>query len=57
MGAGYENKAMGIDGCAVFLVERDGNYNIINARAGIVGRDMKANVWYMLRCGEFVEVP
>jgi len=55
MGAGYQNKAMGIDGCAVFLVERDNNYNIVNARAGIIGRDLKANVWYMLRGGEFVE--
>ena len=56
MGAGYKNKAIGIDGCAVFLVERDDDYNIINAKAGIVGRDLKANVWYMLRDGEFVEV-
>jgi hypothetical protein len=57
MGAGYENKAMGAAGCAIFLVERDGNtYDILNARGFLVGRDCKANQWYMLKNNELVEV-
>jgi hypothetical protein len=56
LGAGYGNKVMGKNGCALFLVERDNTYNIINARAGIVGRDLVEGVWYSLIGGEFVEV-
>jgi len=49
MSAGRYGKAMGADGCAIFLVYRDDKWNIIHAWAGIVGRDgIKPNVWYTL---------
>jgi len=49
MSAGRYGKAMGADGCAIFLVYRDGEWNIIHAWAGIVGRDgIRPNVWYTL---------
>jgi hypothetical protein len=56
MGAGYKNKVMGKDGCAIFLVERDDKYNVVNARGFVVGRDCKADQWYMLENNELVEV-
>jgi hypothetical protein len=56
MGAGYQNKVMGKDGCAIFLVERDDNYNILNARGFVVGRDCKPDQWYKLINNELVEV-
>jgi hypothetical protein len=57
LGAGYKNKAMGASGCAIFLVERDGNTrDILNARGFLVGRDCKSNQWYMLKNNELVEV-
>ena len=48
---------MGADGNALFLVFRDQDYNIVHAKAAIVGRDgIKAGVFYMLnKDGEFVE--
>ncbi len=56
--SGYEGRASGIDGNALFLVFRDDNYNIVHAKAAIVGRDgIKANTFYTLsKDGEFVEV-
>jgi hypothetical protein len=58
MASGYEGRASGINGNALFLVFRDGNYNIVHAKAAIVGRDgIKANIFYVLnKDGEFVEV-
>jgi len=49
---------MGGDGCALFLVERDDNWNIIAVGSAIVGKTkgIKANVWYTLTDGKFVEV-
>ena len=39
---------MGADGCAIFAVYRDNDYNIIHAKSAIVGKTkgIKANVWY-----------
>jgi hypothetical protein len=54
--SGYQGRVSGADGCALFLVERDDNYKIIAAWAGIVGRDgIKADTFYMLRDGKPVE--
>ncbi len=48
---------MGTEGNALFLVERDDDYKIVAAWAGIVGQDdIKPNVWYVLRDGKPVEV-
>jgi hypothetical protein len=58
MASGYEGRAKGIDGNALFLIFRDDNYNIVHARAAIVGRDgIKADVFYALDAeGNFQEV-
>ncbi|MBN8968972.1 MAG: hypothetical protein J0G95_10985 [Rhizobiales bacterium] len=55
--SGYAGIARGANGCALFLVERDDNYNIINVWAGIVGRDViKSDTFYRLEGGKPVEV-
>ena len=47
--SGYSGRVRGTDGCALFLVHRDDNWNITHAWAGIVGRDnIKPMTWYML---------
>jgi hypothetical protein len=57
MACGYEGRAMGAEGNALFLVERDDNYNILAAWAGIVGKDgIKPNTWYILRDGKPEEI-
>jgi hypothetical protein len=50
MASGFEGRAMGADGCALFLVNRDSKTGVIrHAWAGIVGRDgIKPNQFYML---------
>ena len=56
MASGYKGRAMGAVGNALFLVERNDNYEIVAVWAGIVGRDeIKAGVWYTLQGGEPVE--
>jgi hypothetical protein len=58
MSAGYGGRAMGADGCALFLVYRDGDYKIIHAWAGIVGQGgILPDVFYTLNAdGKPVEV-
>ena len=61
LAAGYECKAMGALGCAICCVERgewDGEaHPIIAVKAAIVdGEKIKADTWYRLQNGEFVEV-
>lgn len=61
LAAGPACKAMGALGCAICCVERggwDGDiYPIIAVKAAIVdGEKIKADTWYRLRNGEFVEV-
>jgi len=57
MACGYEGRVSGTDGCAMFLVERDDDYCIVNVWAGIAGRDgIKPNTFYMLKGGVPVEV-
>ena len=60
LAAGYECKAMGALGCAICCVERgewDGEaHPIIAVKAAIVdGEKIKADTWYCLKNGEFVE--
>ena len=60
--AGYNCKAKGAIGCALFLVERVWDeeqkiYKIVHAGAFIVdGKRVKANTWYMLKDKKIVEV-
>jgi hypothetical protein len=53
MACGLGGKAMGADGNALFLVERDDEYRIIAVWAGIVCKDgIKPGVFYTLRNGK-----
>ena len=57
MASGYAGSVSGADGNALFLTERDDDYNIIAVWAGIVGRDeIKPGTFYTLRGGKPVEV-
>ena len=58
MASGYEGRAKGALGNALFLVFRDENYNIVHAKAAIVGENgIKPDVFYTLNAnGEFIEV-
>ena len=61
LAAGFECKAKGALGCAICCAERgkwDGEmYPILAVKAAIVDGEMiKADTWYMLKNGEFVEV-
>ena len=60
LAAGYQGKAKGAKGCVICCVERgDWNgetYPILAAKAAIVdGETIKADTWYTLKDGEFVE--
>ncbi|AHX12701.1 hypothetical protein CH75_04735 [Dyella jiangningensis] len=57
MASGYAGRVMGKDGCALFLVERNAEYEIIATWSGIAGKNgVKADTWYMLKDGKPVEV-
>ncbi|WP_246750313.1 DUF7666 domain-containing protein [Martelella lutilitoris] len=55
--SGDQGKARAKEGSAIFLVERNDDYEILNVFAGIAGRDgLKADTWYRLKDGKPVEV-
>ena len=57
MAVGRDGRAMGADGCAIFLTERAENWDILAVWAGIAGRDgIKPHTWYRLVGGKPVEV-
>jgi len=59
LAAGYEAKAKGKLGCAICCVEREDwqTGKILAVKSAIVdGEIIKADTWYTLRGGEFVEV-
>ena len=61
LAAGLECKAMGARGCAICCVERDEwngkTYPIVAVKAAIVdGENIRADTWYQLKNGKFVEV-
>jgi hypothetical protein len=54
---GYSGKVKAPNGCALFLVERDGEMNIVNVWSAIVGKkNIKPNTWYTLVNGNPTEV-
>jgi hypothetical protein len=57
MSAGQFGKASGAEGCALFLVYRNDDGEIVHAKAAIVGRDgIKPDTFYTLNAdGEFTE--
>ena len=53
MASGYMGRVSGSLGNALFLVERDDNYKIIAAWAGIVGQNkIKPDTFYFLKNGK-----
>ena len=56
MSVGYDGRVKGIDGSALFLVERDEDGKILNVWAGIAGQnDVLADTWYVLKNGQPIE--
>jgi len=54
---GYSGKVRAPLNCALFLVERDDEMNIISVWSGIVGKKkIKPNTWYTLKDGKPIEV-
>jgi hypothetical protein len=54
--SGYAGKACGAEGCALFLTERNNDYEIIAVWAGIAGKSgIKPDTFYRLVGGEPVE--
>ena len=55
---GRFGRTMAAEGCAIFLVYRDTDMNIVHARASKVGENgIKSGIWYSLdENGEFFEV-
>ena len=57
MSSGFAGKAKASEGSAIFLTERDLDWNIVAVFAGIAGKDgIKSDTWYRLENGKPVEV-
>jgi len=58
MASGYRGRAMGAEGCAIFLCERDdATGRFLHVWAGIDGQDgIKPMTWYFLKNGHPMEV-
>jgi len=56
--AGFDGRAMGGDGCAICLINRDGDGQIRHVRATKIGdHGTRPGIWYRLNDqGEFEEV-
>ena len=52
---GYYAKAKAKKGGWIVLAEHDDDFNIIEVKSAKAGRDIKADVWYGLENGKFVE--
>jgi len=53
---GYQSKAKASAGSAIVLVYRDEDMKLVHIRAGIAGKDIKADTFYTLDAhGEFQE--
>ena len=53
---GYAGRVMGeTEGCPLFCVERDENYDLLSVACGVTGRDgIDVGVWYVCRDGKMV---
>ncbi|MBB3928919.1 hypothetical protein GGR43_004664 [Sphingobium jiangsuense] len=53
---GYAGRIMGeTEGCPLFCVERDENYDLLSVACGVTGRDgIDVGVWYVCRDGKLV---
>ena len=57
MASGYGGKALASKGSAIFLVERNDGYEIVNVFAGIAGAgEVEPDTWYTLKGGKLVAV-
>ena len=55
-GLGFRCKAKGSKGCWLVLAERNDDWDILDVKAAKVdGKDIKADTWYTLQDGQFVE--
>ena len=54
---GYKGKAKGSLGCYIIIAERENNYKLVDVKvAKVDGKTIKADTYYSLINGEFVEV-
>jgi hypothetical protein len=52
---GYNSKAKASEGSWIVITERNDDYEILDIKTAKAGQDVKADTWYKLVNGEFVE--